>query len=406
MKLISAVGARPQFVKVAPILRAIADHNAAASETIDHVLVHTGQHYDYELSQAFFVDLDLPAPDYNLDVGSSSHGQQTGEMLSRVEKVLQEENPDLVLVYGDTNSTLAAAIAAVKLHIPVAHVEAGLRDYDKHVPEEVNRLLTDHVSAFLFCPSRTAVRNLQREGFGNAAFGGDLAPLDGLGNLSPCDLNHPLVINTGDVMVDALLYNMRLAEEWSTVLRDVGLLGPDERPMEYLLTTVHRAENTDDPRRLAAIFTVFDRLAAEGLKVVIPLHPRTRKALSGLARANDFLRRLKVIPPVPYKDMLMLERHARVVLTDSGGVQKEAFLLRVPCVTLREVTAWVETIEAGWNRLVGADAGRIVEATRTFLREGAPKISTAPYGDGHAAERIVKLCSNLESMDSRYESGY
>jgi len=392
MKIISVVGARPQFIKVAPILRAITAYNTENSEGIEHLLVHTGQHYDYEMSQAFFVDLDIPAPDYNLQVGSGIHGAQTGDMLKGIEAVLLEEKPDLVLVYGDTNSTLAAALAAVKLHLPVAHVEAGLRDYDKKIPEEVNRLLTDHVSTLLFCPSRTGVENLRQEGYQNIAWGGELAPLEQGDDFPSFGLNHPLVINTGDVMVDALLHNMELAEEHSKILDQLNLEPNESKNLEgYALATVHRAENTDDPERLQFIFAALGQLSSGGVPVVIPLHPRTRKVLAKLPQAANLLKGLQIIPPVPYKDMLVLERHAQVVLTDSGGVQKEAFLLRVPCVTMNRTSGWVETVESGLNKLVGADKEKILSAAHVFLRDGPPKVDATPYGDGHAAERIVNI---------------
>lgn len=390
MKLISVVGARPQFIKVAPILRAVTAYNTENRKGIEHILVHTGQHYDYEMSQAFFIDLDLPAPDYNLGAGSGSHGVQTGKMLEGIEEVLLNEKPDLVLVYGDTNSTLAAALAAVKLHIPMAHVEAGLRDNDKQIPEEVNRILTDHVSSLLCCPSVVATQNLQKEGVGRLAFDGHLMPL-ATAELLPFDLNHPLVLNTGDVMVDALMHNVQVAEGCSSILQNLGLFSGEGKAQEYLLATVHRAENTDDPNRLVDIFSALDRLAQKGHKVIIPLHPRTRKALAGVSGGDGLVCNLEVIDPVPYRDMLALESNAQVVLTDSGGIQKEAFLLRVPCITLRETTGWVETVEAGWNRLVGADRAAILKATQAFLVDGAPDTDATPYGDSHAAERIVRV---------------
>jgi UDP-N-acetylglucosamine 2-epimerase len=398
MKLASIVGARPQFIKVPPILRAIQTYNDRSSNAMEHVLIHTGQHYDYDMSQAFFVDLDLPEPNYNLGVGSGSHGRQTGEMLKQIEKVLLEEQPDLVLIYGDTNSTLAAAIAAIKLRIRIAHVEAGLREYDKRIPEEVNRRLTDHVSSLLFCPSRVAIENLRREGFENIAFDGELAPLDSLEDLSPFDIDHPLVINTGDVMYDSVLYNVRLAEKRSDIFQRLHL-GPKEpnklnepyelnKPVPYALATVHRAENTDDPVRLAAIFEALDQLATQNLRVIMPLHPRTMKALAHMSAIENLIRNLEIIDPVPYKDMLMLEKNAQVILTDSGGMQKEAYWLSVPCITLRDVTGWIETVRLGWNTLVGCDPTPIVQAA-LGARSGLEAVH--PYGDGRAAERIVEV---------------
>ncbi|MGC9019425.1 MAG: non-hydrolyzing UDP-N-acetylglucosamine 2-epimerase [Candidatus Bipolaricaulaceae bacterium] len=357
MKVVDIVGARPQFIKLAPILQAIEHHNLEHPESpIHEVLVHTGQHYDYEMSQVFFDELGLKAPDYHLGVGSGTHGYQTGEMLKRVEEVLLKEKPDLVMVYGDTNTTLAGALAAAKLHIPVAHVEAGLRSFNRRMPEEINRVLTDHVSDLLFCPTQTAVENLRREGITEG------------------------VHRVGDVMYDAALLYLDLAERKSRILERLDLA-----PRSYALATVHRAENTDDLERLRAIFEGLGRIGREGLPVILPLHPRTRKQVEALGLRSHAVRMLE---PVSYLDMLVLEKNARVILTDSGGVQKEAFFFRVPCVTLREETEWVETVEAGWNTLVGCDPGRIVRAAL----EARPGVdSTWPYGDGRAAKRIVEF---------------
>lgn len=340
IKLVNVVGARPQFIKLAPVLRAIAEHNQAHPDLpIRDILVHTGQHYDYEMSGVFFEELGLKHPDYHLGVGSGSHGAQTGEMLRRIEEVLLTVKPDVVVVYGDTNSTLAGALAAVKLHFPVAHVEAGLRSFNRHMPEEINRVLTDHMSEYLFCPTETAVKNLEREGITRGVY---------------------LV---GDVMYDALLQYMELAERRSTILRDLGL-----EPRRYALATVHRAENTDDPARLGGILEGLHRIVASGLPVVAPLHPRTRTAATRYGLSLDGL---KVLPPVSYLDMLMLEKHARVILTDSGGVQKEAFFLGVPCVTLRHETEWVETVQTGANWLAGFDPGQIAfHALRAIAEVG------------------------------------
>lgn len=388
MKIMDIVGARPQFIKLAPILKAIERHNQEHSDRpIREVLVHTGQHYDYEMSGVFFDDLGLKSPDYHLGVGSGTHGHQTGEMLKRIEEVLLKEKPDLVMVYGDTNSTLAGALAAAKLHIPVAHVEAGLRSFNRRMPEEINRVLTDHVSDLLFCPTRTAVENLRREGFGNIVNDGHLIPLSFSPSapLLPC-ASTPLVINTGDVMYDALLMYCELAERRSKILETLRL-----RPKAYALATVHRAENTDNPKRLQSIFKGLAMVAESGLPVVVPLHPRTRKALSTPSSPpHPTAPLLRIIDPVSYLDMLVLEKNARVILTDSGGVQKEAFFFRVPCVTLREETEWVETVETGWNVLAGWEAERIV---RMALNARTGVESAWPYGDGRAAERMVEwLC--------------
>ena len=356
MKLLNIVGARPQFIKVGPVLRAIAEHNRNHPDRpIQEVLVHTGQHYDDEMSRVFFEELELKEPDYHLGVGSGSHGYQTGEMLRRIEEVLLKEEPDWVVVYGDTNSTLAGALAAAKLHLPVAHVEAGLRSFNKRMPEEINRVLTDHVSDLLFCPTETAVENLRREGITEG------------------------VHLVGDVMYDSVLYNAGLAERKSDILHRLHL-----KPKEYALVTIHRAENTDNPDRLRAIFQALEEIA-KGMPVIVPLHPRTRKRLSEL-RVNP--EGVSVLPPVSYLEMLLLEKHAKIILTDSGGVQKEAFFFRVPCVTLREETEWVETVEAGWNVLVGCDPRQIVTACHDKRAVSAK--SVAPYGEGEAAKRIVE----------------
>lgn len=347
MKVATIVGARPQFIKAAPVSRWLRLHHR-------EVLIHTGQHYDDLLSEVFFRELEIPTPDYNLGVGSASHGRQTGEMLARVEEVLLEEKPDWVVVYGDTNSTLAAALAAAKLHIPVAHVEAGLRSYNRKMPEEINRVLTDHLSSLLFCPTDTAVRNLVREGITQG------------------------VHKVGDVMYDLALWGLEVAEQKSTILQTLGI-----EPGGYLLATIHRPNNTDDPGNLSAIVSALNDVAET---VIFPAHPRTQKALKhwGIHLNSN----VRITEPVGYLDMLVLEKNARMILTDSGGVQKEAYILGVPCVTLREETEWVETVEAGWNILVGASRERIVEAVRNFNPTGErPPL----FGDGHASQRIVEI---------------
>lgn len=361
LRIVAVVGARPQFIKAAAISRAIREHNLAHPEQpIHEVLLHTGQHYDENMSQVFFDELEIPQPDYNLGVGSLPHGAQTGRMLERIEEVLLEEKPDWVLVYGDTNSTLAGALAAAKLHIPVAHVEAGLRSFNHHMPEEINRVLTDHLSTLLFCPTRAAVDNLASEGIRKG------------------------VELVGDVMYDAALYYAARAEAHSSILSRLGL-----RPKGYVLATLHRAENTDDPIRLRAIIEGLGAVAQK-MPVIIPLHPRTRAALEReglLARTEGTC---WLIPPVGYLDMVLLEKHARLIATDSGGVQKEAYFYGVPCITLREETEWVETVEAGWNVLVGADRERIFSAVLSFV---PPATRPALYGEGNAAKRCVALLS-------------
>ncbi|MDD3565131.1 MAG: UDP-N-acetyl glucosamine 2-epimerase [Methanothrix sp.] len=387
MKVVDIVGARPQFIKLAPILRAVERHNQDHPDNpIHEVLVHTGQHYDYEMFQVFFDELGLKSPDYHLGVGSGTHGHQTGETLKRIEEVLLKERPDLVMVYGDTNSTLSGALAAAKLQIPVAHVEAGLRSFNRRMPEEINRVLTDHVSNLLFCPTETAVANLRREGFSHILNDGETAtiPLTIPLPLNPCSRNMPLVINTGDVMYDAVLQYSELAEERPRILAELNL-----EPKDYALATVHRAENTDDPERLRSIFRGLETVADRGLPVVVPLHPRTRKALSSLSPDRNFpSTSLSFIDPVSYLDMLVLEKNAREILTDSGEVQKEAFFFKVPCVTLREDTEWIETVETRWNVLAGYDHLQIFQAALSAL----PGYESAwPYGDGRAADQVVDI---------------
>lgn len=357
MKVVSIVGARPQFVKAAAVSRVLRKH-------CGEILVHTGQHYDYGMSEVFFKELSIPEPDYNLGVGSGSHGAQTGQMMIGIEEVLLRESPDLVMVYGDTNSTLAGAICAVKLHIPLAHVEAGLRSFKKTMPEEVNRVLTDHASSFLFCPTEQAVVNLEREGISRG------------------------VHLVGDVMYDALLYNSRIAGSASGILREMSL-----SPRSYMLATVHRAENTDDRGRLSSIFRA---LCDSGVTTVLPLHPRTRRFIEEWGMGEEFLSHgtLKVIPPAGYLDMLSLEQNARAIITDSGGVQKEAYLFGVPCITLRDETEWVETVEQGANVLVGALYEKILGAVR-----GVPERKAYPplYGDGNASGKIVSILTASQS---------
>jgi len=365
MKLLNVVGARPQFIKVGPVLRAIEEHNREHPDCpIQEVLVHTGQHYDYEMSRVFFEELKLKEPDYHLGVGSGSHAYQTGEMLKRIEEVLLKEEPDWVLVYGDTNTTLAGALAAAKLHIPVAHVEAGLRSFNKRMPEEINRVLTDHVSDLLFCPTQTAVENLKKEGITQG------------------------VHLVGDVMYDSVLYNAKLAEQKSNILKELRL-----KPKEYALATIHRAENTDNPERLRAIFQALGEIARDLMPVIVPLHPRTQKRLCKMKLA---LKKAQVLQPVSYLDMLLLEKNAKIILTDSGGVQKEAFFFRVPCVTLREETEWVETVEVGWNILAGYNCSKIVESVLQMVQgdSSKPQRHTYPYGNGKTARRIVSLLLN------------
>lgn len=345
-KIVTVVGARPQFIKAAAVSRVV-------RERFDEVLVHTGQHYDYGMSEVFFRDLCIPAPRYNLGVGSKLHGAQTGAMLAGIEEIVMGEKPEMVLVYGDTNSTLAGALAAAKLHIPVAHVEAGLRSYRKTMPEEVNRVLTDHMSALLFAPTAQAVENLAAESLRAGVF------------------------LTGDVMCDALRFYEAKVQEGSTL---AGLL---LKRRGYVLATIHRAENTDSPERLRDILGA---LGTSKVPVVLPLHPRTRK-MAEEARCGDLLAGLQVIEPAGYLEMLELERSACAVVTDSGGVQKEAYLFGVPCITVREETEWVETVASGANILTGASREKIERALAAMPQAAGPYPEV--YGRGDAADIIA-----------------
>jgi UDP-GlcNAc3NAcA epimerase len=338
--IFTVVGARPQFIKAAPVSHALAAHGR-----FREVLIHTGQHFDASMSSVFFEELDIPRPAYNLEVNSLSHGAMTGRMLEKLEEVMVVEKPDWVLIYGDTNSTLAGALAAAKLHIPVAHVEAGLRSFNRRMPEELNRVVADHLSTLLLCPTETAIANLKAEGITAG------------------------VQHVGDVMYDVTLAAVRRAESRSRILDRLALA-----PKTYAVATIHRAENTDDPERFAR---VFDWLSAEGerMPIVMPVHPRTRKLMQAGGREPANIR---LIEPLGYLDMALLTHNAAAVFTDSGGLQKEAYFHRVPCVTLRDETEWVETIEAGWNRLW---------TTRGY----APRREIQDYGTGTASRLVASL---------------
>ncbi len=339
-RILTILGARPQFVKAAAVTRAV-----AARGSVTEILVHTGQHFDPDMSQVFFDELAIPAPAHHLDIHGGGHGEMTGRMLQALEPIVEAERPDWVLVYGDTNSTLAGALAAAKLHVPIAHVEAGLRSFNRRMPEEINRVLTDHVSTALFCPTASAVDNLAREGIVNG------------------------VHFTGDVMYDATLFAAERARTRSAIVERLGLTSGS-----YAVATVHRAENTDTPEALARVLNWL-RAAAQGRPVVLPLHPRTRAAA---ARHGLSLDGLMLTEPLGYIDMTGLVADSAEIFTDSGGLQKEAYFHRKPCVTLRSETEWVETIEAGWNRLWTGPAH-------------GPRHDIPDYGDGHAAERILDI---------------
>lgn len=347
MKIITVVGARPQFIKASAVSNVIRKEHK-------EILIHTGQHYDENMSRVFFEELDIPKPDYNLEVGSGNHGMQTGKMLISLEEIYQKESPDMILVYGDTNSTLAGALTASKLLIPIAHIEAGLRSFNKDMPEEQNRILTDHISNKLFAPTNTAVHNLCKEGI-----------VEG-------------VHNVGDVMYDAVLHFKRLAERKSGLFNKLKL-----KENKYILTTIHRAENTNDINRLK---NIIEALNISQARIVLPLHPRTKKYIEryGLKIKGN----ISVINPIGYLDMINLEMNAEKIVTDSGGVQKEAFFMKKPCITMRNQTEWIETVENGWNIIVGTDKNKIVEAIEKFksIRE-----QENIFGDGHSAERILSI---------------
>jgi len=347
MKIMTVVGARPQFIKAAPVSTELRKH---ATE----ILVHTGQHFDANMSDVFFDEMRIPRPDYHLGIGGGGHGDMTGQMLSRIEEVLLREKPDWMLVYGDTNSTLAGALAAAKLHVPVAHIEAGLRSFNRQMPEEINRILTDHLSGMLFAPTETAVRHLSAEGITRN------------------------VHQVGDVMKDATLAFLPQAKARMKLLESLGVA-----PKSYALVTIHRAENTDDPQRLRG---VVEGLALLPERLILPMHPRTKHRLHDAQ--IDLPANVTVIDPVGYVDMLLLEASAKVIITDSGGVQKEAAFMEVPCITLRNETEWTETVESGWNTLVGADPDAIVKAYKSLR---IPSTPISAFGDGHSSARIASL---------------
>ena len=351
MRIISVVGARPQFVKAAVVSRAIVDSGFASEQ-----MIHTGQHFDANMSDVFFGELGIPAPAFNLGVGGGTHGQNTGRMLEGIEAVLLAQRPDWVLVYGDTDSTLAGTLAAVKLHIPVAHVEAGLRSFNRQMPEEINRVLTDHASSLLLVPTASAVRNLATEGIS-----GDKVRV------------------VGDVMYDAALVYGREAESRAGLLTQLGV-----QPGGFVLATIHRPSNTDHREHLAGILAA---LARSRLPVVWPVHPRTRQRISNFGLAIP--QNLRAIDPVGYLDMVLLEKNAALIATDSGGVQKEAFFHRVPCLTVREETEWVELVELGVNRLIGENWELLAQSLAAEAPKFAPRDGRQPYGNGDAAQRIV-----------------
>lgn len=356
MKILTIIGARPQFIKASVVSKAI-----QSTSGLTEVLVHTGQHFDSNMSNIFFDQLGIPKPDYQLDINGGSHGSMTGRMLEAIEDICLKEKPDRLMVYGDTNSTLAGALAAAKLHIPVAHIEAGLRSFNMQMPEEINRILTDQVSDLLFCPTETAVKNLKNEGFDNK-------PVQ--------------VLNVGDVMQDSSLLFAKRAVKGDS-LKQV----PDNN---FILATLHRAENTDDTSRLTSIIDALNYIHKNIRPVVLPLHPRTKKVVESLSLQLNML----IIEPVGYLEMIWLLKNCDAVVTDSGGVQKEAFFFKKPCITMRDQTEWVELVQAGVNVLVGADTDKIVESTIEVLSKEIND-PTEMYGGGHASQNIVDVLQKV-----------
>lgn len=350
-KIVTIVGARPQFIKAAPVSKVLRRY-------FNEVFVHTGQHYDSNMSDVFFKQLNIPEPNINLEVGSGRHGQQTASMITKIEEFIIDQAPALVIIYGDTNSTLAASVAAAKLHVPVAHIEAGLRNFDLSIPEEVNRVVADKLSKYLFAPTTTAVDNLKAEGITQNVF------------------------LTGDVMIDVLLYGLELAKKHSAILEELNL----ER-QGFCLTTIHRAENTNNVENLKQIIKALGQIKET---IVFPAHPRTKNVLE-----NNSIRvpsNILMIPSVGYLDFITLESNARLIITDSGGVQKEAYFLKVPCITIFPSTSWVETVDDGWNKLADANYESILNAYHTGFDFNNHQNH---YGDGKAAEKIVSIINNI-----------
>ena len=378
LKILTIIGARPQIIKAAALSRAIRE---SYSDQILEVLLHTGQHYDQNMSEVFFEQLGIPRPDYNLNVGSGAHGKQTATMITGIEEVLLKEQPDFLVLYGDTNSTLAGAIAASKLHIPIVHIEAGLRSFNKSMPEEINRIMCDHTSTLLFSPTLTGIRNLEREGFNTK-------------NASPYSIDHPGVFHSGDVMYDNSLFFASLSAEQSSITNELKLTG---KP--FILATIHRDNNTDIPERLNGIFEALYQISLQkDISIVLPLHPRTSKLLKQNLTPELYSRikrqsKIHLIPPVSFLDMIALEKNAVLVMTDSGGVQKEAFYFEKPCVIMRSETEWVEIVEHGAGIICDADTDRIMAAVFHFM-DGAKPSYPKVFGDGKAAwficEQLLK----------------
>ena len=378
IKIITIIGARPQIIKAAALSRAIKNNY---SDKIKEIIVHTGQHYDDNMSQVFFDELEIPSPDYNLNAGSGSHGKQTALMMDKIEEILLIEKPNAIVLYGDTNSTLAGAIAASKIHVPVIHIEAGLRSFNKSMPEEVNRITCDHVSTLLFSPTKTGIYNLLKEGFKE-------------NNLSPYTIDNPKIVHCGDVMYDNSLYFSTIADAKTSIVKDHGLTKNN-----FILATIHRNNNTDEPMRLSALFDAIHTIAVQNnVDVIIPLHPRTSKLLQKnltpeLYNTITSDKRIKIIPPVSFLEMIALEKSAKLVMTDSGGVQKESFFFKKPCIILRPETEWVELVNCGSAIIADADKTKITEAYNYF---SSAKNLQFPdlFGDGKASEFICQHILN------------
>jgi UDP-GlcNAc3NAcA epimerase len=379
-KIITIIGARPQIIKASAISRAIKNSFA---DKIEEIIVHTGQHYDENMSEIFFTEMDIPKPKYNLSVGSASHGVQTADILKGIEQIIRDEKADVLLIYGDTNSTLAGALAASKILIPVIHIEAGLRSYNKSMPEEINRIVSDHVSTLLFCPTKTAIKNLEKEGFSM-----DLE--------NKASIDNPHVYLCGDIMFDNSLFFSELSARNSQILEELNL-----KENEYILTTIHRNANTDDVANINSIFSALLEIQKKSkLKIVLPLHPRTKKMMQDLLNKELFEEiktneRFVIIDPAGFLDIIALEKNARLIVTDSGGLQKEAFFFQKPCVILRPQTEWIEIVENGNAILTDANFDKIMEATEILLNKNDFTFPSL-FGDGKASEFILeKICENI-----------
>jgi UDP-GlcNAc3NAcA epimerase len=372
IKIVTVIGARPQIIKAAALSRTIKKKFA---DKIQEVIIHTGQHYDDNMSQVFFDELNVPQPNFNLNVRLPSHGEQTAAMITGIEKIILAEKPDCIVIYGDTNSTLAAAIAAAKVYVPIIHIESGLRSFNKLMPEEVNRIMCDHVSTFLFCPTKTAYDNLLKEGFKE-------------NNPAPYTINNPKIYHCGDVMYDNSIYFSEVAEKKSTVLQDTGL-----KPDQYILVTIHRNNNTDDPARLCSIFFALKKIAEKKkIQLVIPLHPRTAKQLEQIPELYEAVQAeplIKILPPVSFLEIICLEKNSKLVITDSGGVQKEAFFFKKPCIILRSETEWIELTACGAAQLTDTNETAILDAVDYFF-DRTDLLFPTFFGDGKAAEFICE----------------